>query len=420
MRRDILIFSKRSFIFLLILFLFSQSLLFSGDFEIKSLRVYSSSDQTSFPIIDHSDKSKGSITIEFDVQSSYMPFVIIIFKFCDSDWNPYENAFLANPMYNTETNLWFETLSSNVRGARYHYSGRFPNNNVSFPFSGKWKFFIVDSQNRNLVYAIGKFFVVNPMIKINVQSENESLEGEMPDIASLGRTLSIRTDFVLPDSLFPSFVNHVEIINNRKFNYPIMIDRNQYTVDRYYEWNASNKFSFVARNIRPGNEYRQTDIRDIGRYNTPTVSSRFGDIETSNIFTLGKRDFYGGSVLTDFKNEQADYMNVLFRIRPPDDIKSPVFLVGSFNEWNVLPGFEMYDDKGMMNLSVELKRGIYDYQYVTGEVVNDHVENIDWQILEGNFWETGNEYFIFLYYKTEEMGGYDKIIGYKEIKTGTL
>jgi len=74
----------------------------------------------------------------------------------------------------------------------------------------------------------------------------------------------------------------------------------------------------------------------------------------------------------------------------------------------------------MMNLSLQLKRGIYDYQYVTGEVAGDHIENINWEILEGNFWETRNEYFIFLYYKTIEKGGYDKIIGYKKIMSNSL
>jgi hypothetical protein len=80
----------------------------------------------------------------------------------------------------------------------------------------------------------------------------------------------------------------------------------------------------------------------------------------------------------------------------------------------------MFDDKGLMNITIQLKRGVYDYQYVTGDVINNKVENIEWEILEGNFWETQNDYFIFLYYRTEEKGGYDKIIGYKKIKSGAL
>ena len=257
-------------------------------------------------------------------------------------------------------------------------------------------------------------------MKLNVQLSKEGSEGDLPNLAALSRTFAISSGFTLPDSLFPANVMQVEIITNRKFNYPIIIDRNSYTTDKFYEWNASNKFSFTARNIRPGNESRQTDTRDIGKYNTPTVNAKFGDIETSNFFTRGRRDFNGGSLLLNYRNENADYMNVVFRLRSPDNITSPIFLVGSFNDWTVLPEYEMYDDNGLMNIPVRLKRGVYDYQYVTGDLINNSIENIDWEILEGNFWETQNEYSIFLFYRTEEKGGYDKIISYKNIKSGAL
>ncbi len=408
------------FILLTSLILISWSVAIASGPQIKSLRVYSSGDQINFPIIDYSDTDKGSITIDFDVQADYMPNLNIIFKFCDADWNPYDNEFLSNRIYNTETNLWFDKLPTNIRGARYHYNGSFPNNNVTFPFSGKWKFFIVDSQNRNLIYASGKFFVVYPQVKLNIQVASEGLQGEMKEIASTGRTLSLRTNFLLPDSLFSANVKRVEIIANRKFNYPIVIDRNSFSPDRFFEWNAASKFSFIARNVRPGNEYRTTDIRDIGKYNAPPVYAHFGEVEISNLFTMGRRDFNGASYLLDFKNDHAEYIKGTFRLRSPDEIKSSIFLVGSFNDWKVLPEYEMFDDNGMMNLSVELKRGVHEYQYVTGQIVNRSVENINWEILEGNFYQTENEYRIFLYYGSEEKGGYDKIIGYKKIKTGAL
>lgn len=419
MRRNILNLSKLFFPFLLILFLLSGEII-PSDFQIKSLRVFSNHDQTSFPVIDLSEKTKQLITIEFDVQSDNMPSLSIVFRFCDSDWNVYDNAFLLNPLYNTEYNLWFENMPTIVKGAHYHYSGTFPNNNVTFPYSGNWKFFIVDSNNRDLVYASGRFYVVQPFIKMNVELAKEGLHGDVSQYNVLQRSISIKTSFALPDTLFPSNVKKVVLVHNRQMYNPIVIDRINYTEDRFYEWNASNKFSFVARNLHPGNRYRQTDIRDSGKYGTPTVNAKFGEIETSNLFTQGRRDFFGGSMLMNFKNEHADYMNVVFKLRAPDDVKSSIFLVGAFNDWRVLPEYEMYDDKGMMNLSVQLKRGVYDYQYVTGDIVGDHIEDINWEILEGNFFETDAEYYIFLYYQTPEKGGYEKIIGFKKINTGAL
>ncbi|OGV06814.1 MAG: hypothetical protein A3J84_05805, partial [Ignavibacteria bacterium RIFOXYA2_FULL_37_17] len=379
MCRNILICQKIKILLLSFFFLISQQFIFAQNLEIKSLRIYSSEDQREFSIIDLSDPAHKGITIEFDVQSQFIPNINLIFRFCDSQWNPYDNPFLTNPMYNTEHNLLFDNLPSTVKGARFHYSGTFPNNNVTFPFSGKWRFYLVDTQNRDLIYGSGKFYVVNPEVKLNVQLTKEGSEGDLPDLAALRRTFVISSGFTLPDSLFPANVMQVEIITNRKFTYPIIIDRNSYSADRFYEWNASNKFSFTARNIRPGNEYRQTDVRDIGKYNTPTVNAKFGDIETSNFFTRGRKDFNGSSMLLNYRNENADYMNVVFKLRSPESIKSPIFLVGSFNDWTVSPDYEMYDDNGLMNIPVRLKRGVYDYQFVTGDVVNNKVENIEWE-----------------------------------------
>lgn len=412
MRRNILI-------DLFLLFVLS-SYTFASDFQIKSLRVYSSIDQTEFPLIDLRDSTKGSISIEFDVQSAHITNLNILFRFCDADWKPYENIFLLNPGYNTEYNIWFERLPQRVAGARYHYQGSFPNRNVTFPFSGKWKFFIVDSQNPNEIYAEGKFYVVYPEVKLNVKIDNERSQGYDSDLANLNYTYSIQSSFLLPDSLFSAYIKSVEVIENRKLHYPISINRNQLTQTRFFEWNGSNSFTFIARDIKPGNEYRQADLRDYNRYNSQNVNAQYDGIETSNFFRKGRRDFNGASFLADFRNEYAEYLDVNFRIRPPENITKPVFLVGSFNNWQVLPQYEMFDDNGLLNLKIELKRGLYDYQFVAADIYNDGIQNIDWFILEGNFWETVNEYHIFLFYESTEKGGYDKIIGYRKIKSGEL
>ncbi len=410
MRRNILIFLS---------FIFFSSLILSQDFTLKSLRVFSSIDQTAFPIIDLTD-SQNKITIEFDVDCSYPPNLMLLFKFCDINWQPYENVFLLNPLYNSETNLWLDRLPLRVSGAKYHYSGTFPNNNVNFPFSGKWKFFIIDQNNRDHIYAEGKFYVVLPEVTLKVRLDKTRAEGLLPDPPELGRTITLQTSFNLPDSLFPTSVHSVEIIENKKISYPIVVNREMNHISNYYEWNGSDRFLFTANDLLPGNEYRNTDFRDESRFNQPIINPQHTGIEISNFFKKGSRDLNGGSILLDYRNDYSEYVNVNFRIRPPENIKSSIFLVGSFNNWEVLPEYEMFDDDGLLNLKLQLKRGVYDYQYVTGDYDGYEIKNIDWQILEGNFWETENEYHIFLFYKTLEKGGYDKIIGYQKINSGEL
>ncbi|KAF0152138.1 MAG: hypothetical protein FD143_1355 [Ignavibacteria bacterium] len=408
---------------LLIIFFFAYlipTVILRAEIEIKSLRVYIGSNETSFPVIDFASSDEKTITIDFDVQTTSYPNLIIQFKFCDSNWQPYENQFLQNPLYNTEYNLWLDKIPNGIKGARFHYTGSFPNNNVQFPFSGKWMFFITDSHNKNLVYAAQKFFVVLPGIKLNVQVTRETMQGSFGDKANLGRTLAIKTSFTLPDSLFPSNVRKIEIVKNRMITSPIVIDRNVNNQERYYEWDAARKFSFVARQLRPGNEYRQIDTRSITNYPTETVDARFGEHDQSDLFTKRKRDFNGSSLLLNYRNPNADYQNVVFKLKAPENVTKPIFLVGSFNDWKLLPEFEMYDDKGMMNFSISLKRGVHAYQYVAANINGNRIANADWEILEGNFFETENEYFIFLYYESPEKGGYNKIIGYEKIRTGAL
>jgi hypothetical protein len=72
-------------------------------------------------------------------------------------------------------------------------------------------------------------------------------------------------------------------------------------------------------------------------------------------------------------------------------------------------------NSGIFSRTIQLKRGIYDYQYVLADYQNGNISNPDWYILEGNSWETSNEYNIFVYYKEPTNGGYDRIIAHSRI-----
>ena len=128
-----------------ILFLLLSINIFAQDFEIKSLKTYRAGIETSFPVIDYGDGNSTKITIEFDIASDYQPFLNIVFKFCDKNWKPYDNIFLVNQGHNFERNLYFEKLPNDVTGARYHFKENFPSQDVWFPFSGKWIYFITES-----------------------------------------------------------------------------------------------------------------------------------------------------------------------------------------------------------------------------------------------------------------------------------
>lgn len=403
--------------FRILFFLLSINIL-AQDFDLKSLKTYSAGDESSFPVIDYGESSHSKITIEFDLDSDFQPFLSIVFKFCDKNWEPYDNIFLVNQGHNTERNLYFEKLPNTVTGARYHFKKNFPSQDVWFPFSGKWMYFITDSQDESIVYAAGKFIVVYPALNLNVKLKRARLEGK--NASSLTRTFTLETNFVLPDSLYTTNIQDVEIIENRKIYDPIIIDKDPYKEYRYYDWDGGNRFTFVAKDIFPGNEYRQVDLRDHNIFSSNDVNAQRDVIETPQTNRRYYPDLNGGSVLTNFKDRYADYMNVTFKLRMPSNFKKRIFLVGAFNDWDIWYDFEMKNKNGLYQTTVELKRGKYDYQYVSAEIINNEITNLNWLELEGNNWETQNEYHVLLYYNEPDRGNYDRLIGYLKISSGGL
>ncbi|HEX2963601.1 MAG TPA: type IX secretion system plug protein domain-containing protein [Ignavibacteriales bacterium] len=388
--------------------------------RVLSLKAYTNRDETTLPVLLYDEGGSDLLTIEFDADADQAPSLSIVFKFCDRNWTPYTNLFLENIGQNVARNLAFEVLPVTVQEAKYHFKGSFPDEYgyVDFPFSGKWRFYITDSQDTSKVYASGKFYAVHPIMDAKSNIKHEFLEDINYFPTDLARVFNLTTDFTLPDELFPFNVENVEIIENHKIDYPYFVERKQdNTLNRYYTWDGNRKFSFTSKELRPGNEYRETDLRNYNIFNSRNVNAQFDGVETSRFFRENlRRDLNGGSVLTRYKDENAVYMNVTFRLRPPEDYSKKIFLVGSFTNWDVLPEYEMKEERsGIFTETVLLKRGIYDYQYVLAHLDDGKVNGIDWLTLEGNTFTTNNIYHVFIYYADPDKGGYDRIIGYQKV-----
>jgi hypothetical protein len=400
---------------ILVLIFILYTNLFSQEFVVKSLNIYTTDDPTSLPILTIDNK----LVIEFDVQGDFIPNMNIVFRFCDKGWIPTQNIFLLNSQYSTAYFLDFEELPLTlIDDARYHQKSTYPDNRdqVKFPFSGKWRFYVTDTQDTSIVYATGKFFVIKNDVDLDVKVKRDELEDKSYWPVELAKAINITTDFYLPDEFHPSFVDRIEIIDDQRTYYPIVIDRKTNTLFRYYKWDANRSFSFTARDIPAGNEFRQVDIRDYRKFVGKDLNAQLDGLEYSR-FLLNplKKDLNGGKIYSDYKNEYSTYHNVTFSIRPPAEVTGSIFLVGAFNDWKLSTEYKMNESGGVYSITIPLKRGIYDYQYVVADLIDDQIENPDWLVLEGNTWLNTKEYDIFLYYNEQDKGGYERIIGYKQV-----
>ena len=397
----------------LILFLVSLNFAFASEPIIKSLQFFVNNRISKLPVLNIN--SKNRLTIEFDIEAETIPSFNIRFKFCDANWEPYDNLLLEGIGENVKYNVDINRLPITTEGAQYFVSEQFPNQDVQFNNSGKWMFFITDSFDEEIIYDWGKFYVVENIIKLNTNVQDWRREGRISSNNTNDRVLNLKVNFSLPDSLEPFRVKNIEVVKNLAIEYPIKLEKDAFVENRIYEWNGSSKFEFGIRDLQPGNEYRIVNLKDHNKYQYPITRAQFDGIEYSRFYKLGEKDLNGGFRLMDRKNNYSDYLIATFQFRPPDPTSEDIFIVGSFTNWEVLPWFKMEKKDELYSISIELKRGIFNYQYVVGSIEDEIVNEIDWQIYEGNFWDTENVYSIFLYYKSPEKGEYDKIIGFKQI-----
>ncbi|MCS7052430.1 MAG: DUF5103 domain-containing protein [Ignavibacterium sp.] len=377
--------------------------------SIRSLHVYTTDDNRSFPVVNSSNK----LVIDFDVDSKNVPDLNIIFKFCDKNWNPTDNIFLQNQGQNTAYILNYFSLPVNVEEARFHFSNRFPDGDgyVSFPYSGKWKFFIVNSKNPDVILAEGKFIVDLSEIPLDVNIKKSNLMDKIYSPNELSRSFEIIINATIPENLFPNFVEEVEIFKDHLIDFSLKQNRNNgINLNRDFKWDGASKLSFVFRDLRPGNGYRQVNLMNTNLYSGKNVFAQFEGYETTRFYSSPSIDFNGGMQLKNPRDPYANYMNVKFRLKPANEIHNDIYLIGAFNNWKISDEYKLDFDGDLFTKTILLKRGIYDYQYAV-------VENnsVDLYSLEGNNYNNTTTINILMFYRDPQFGGYDRMIGFSRI-----
>ncbi|MCF8304991.1 MAG: DUF5103 domain-containing protein [Ignavibacteriales bacterium] len=395
----------------LLIAFFYASLLFSAtDIVIKSAQIFSG-ETDRFPLVFLGGHST-TLTIEFDVQCETMPSLCIDFWLCDADWKPYENPAINNTAANRRLNLWLEKRLISASGADYHYSEKYPNKDISFSYSGRYIAKILDSDNNYEVLRELKFFVVSENnFQITGGLKNYDYENEILVPANLNKVRLIYSEFVLPADYEIYRLAGVMIIEDRKIDNPEIVLRGDYDENSQMEWNGSNKFKFIKRNIFPGNAYRTLDIRNASRHPYPIANANLNGADMSRFYQFSRGDIHGSMRLLPDSDPNSEYTTIHFTFLPPaENLPGDIYLSGAFNDWKLSDDYRMKKSGDRYSINIELKRGIYDYQYYVS-ASNDGIDT-GWVIYEGNFPETRKNYRLFVLYNNPGWGGYEEIIGY--------
>ena len=120
--------------------------------------------------------------------------------------------------------------------------------------------------------------------------------------------------------------------------------------------------------------------------------------------------------LSNVHHLQSEYVDVLFSLYSPGEMYGEdLYIFGGLTDWEFKPAFKMtYNPMVSAYVAkVKLKQGYYDYIYAA---VSQETKKADFEVTEGNWHETENEYTILVYYRP--FGSrYDQLIGISSVSS---
>ena len=303
--------------------------------------------------------------------------------------------------------------SHNTTQQYTHYAFELPNDDVSFKVSGNYRVEVFDEEeNDEMPVASFCFSVVEPLVDIRARVSGDTdrtyNEGE--------QQLSLVVNYARCNVISPASEIIPVVYQNRRSDNAVIGIKPTYVTGTEVEYVNNKELIFDA-----GNEYRRFELTDP---NSPGMNvedviyhdsayhallyvdkprvSYTNVIDENGRFFVNTLEGYGMPI-------EADYVNVHFAVALPYRTGGNYYLMGDFcggfGKENVLH----YDnDEGYYYASSLLKLGVYNYMYVW---LSDGVADVSMAATEGNFYNTENEYLIYIYHR--EFGArYDRLVGF--------
>ncbi len=334
---------------------------------------------------------------------------------CNSDWKPsnFSNLDILNA-YNEFRLDQFEQ-SFNTRVPYIHYTFELPR--VKLP--GNYLLVIYRGNNLDDLILSTRFMIVDNLAMVNPQFGLSS--------GIIERAQNQQIDFTVDYSNLevsnPMGEIKVVIRQNRRWDNAIFGLKPSFIKD--FEKKLSYEFFNLENNFKGGNEFRFFDLRSVNfpGQNVNKIDQDENQI-TANLMSDKSRkeeaytfiqDLNGAYIIerVDANNPdtEADYVNVNFFLRAPEQVTGQVFVLGNMNNWEKEKDNRMvYSEQfgGYLGRQL-LKQGWYNYVYYL-----QNSDNNAPYFFEGSFAETENIYEIFIYHRAIGSRG-DLLMGYLRI-----
>jgi len=393
--------------------LFSQTQNQILDPDLCTVQLHLAGSLLSQPIV-NLQTSPNVLVLEFDHLGDQLKDYKYTLTHCNSDWKPSElddNEYIDGF---TEDRITTVESSFNSLTQYTHYTLGLPNRNMRWIRSGNYLLNVFDMDDERLV-LVRRFMVVEPLWRIDAEfvrtAQVDKLDTHheidftvVPKAARISMPQNDVKAFVLQNGRWDNALGPIKPFitrgDNLVFDYQDQILFPAGKEFRFFDIRSFDYRGEFVKNIVDKPTYFEVTLKpDETRFDRPVIFRPDAD----------------GRFVIDNQNVnqtllQCDYATVLFSVMqnlPIED--SEIYVFGELSDWQLKPEFKMqYDEQTHVYwCDTWLKQGHYDYQYV---VVDRKTGKPDPDGLEGNWYATGNQYTILVYFRP--FGArYDRLMG---------
>jgi hypothetical protein len=382
--------------------------------NIKTVLLYKSGFELSPPIIQLFSGEKLVLAFD-DLDANYKQYRYTVVH-CDAFWNKSELQQIEYIEGFTDDFVDDYRFSFNTTVPYINYYLEFPTDDLKIKKSGNYiiKVFLDSEEDENVVLT-RRFMVYEPQVTVQGKVGN-SVDLDLRYTHHQVNFRVLAGNYRMTDSYSNM---HVFVMQNGRWDNMIRNVQPRMITGNEFDFSLVNELVFPA-----GNEYRYLDMKTL-KYNTDRMQSLQYTADGYQVYIMKdlprnkgnyfyEEDINGRKLISandaDDSYTWGDYAWVHFQL--PYNyplIDGNLYVFGALSDWQFNESNLMHYNYGLKTYeaSILLKQGYYNYEYAFLEN-NSQVGDVTF--IEGSYWETRNEYTIFVYHR-QQGESYDRLIG---------
>lgn len=366
------------------------------------------------------------LVLNFDIIGETHQYLCYRLIHCNADWQPsqlLESEYIDG--FN-EGRIEDFAYSTNTYVHYVNYNLIFPNEDLPILSGGNYLLQVYDEDDPTAILLQTRFSVTENRIKLIPQLSTRTDRGFNTE----WQQIDLAIDYSGIDNVNPYGDFVVTVTQNNRpettqtTTHPLRVEGSTmiYAHDPNLIFPASNEYRRfeTVRSDYPGMsvdsvKFGGTNWHSYLRLDSPRINQSY----------IYDRTQHGRFKIDEYNSTDpdlgADYVTVHFTLASPEIIDYDIYVDGDFNLHRFDTVNRMIFDRetGVYRATIPLKQGSYNYQYVVvdknKEASGPSTRHANASVIEGNFYETENEYLIKVFFRPPGSRA-DRLVGCELLK----